>query len=212
MTAAAAFHYSSSPYERGRHTQSTDGAESLRRDMEQHTSLIPTTTAAIPFPDMKTLENTPSTKETATRANEEPDNTPAKTTKKRTTTRKSKAPIENQMFAVRSISENGTPIERLAKGSELGFKSPAPKAPKAPKRKAQQQVKNPAPVSKRNKTKARVSTTSVSAREIRLLTGVEVNEKNTDKRKTRASSKAGDETADGPDAGKAVRQRRLAKK
>jgi hypothetical protein len=265
--AATAAHYSSSPYHRGRHTQSTGGAESLRCDMEQP-NLLPATTAAIPFPGLKIQEATspaqetteddestvtlarlpkkrahtrkpklkaetnkcsvqetaedgesavtlakvpkkrastrtsgPTTEATASSAQEtakenEPANTPLKGAK----TRKPKAAIENQMFAVVTTSDNGTQNEKLAKGSELSFKSPAPK------RKAQPEpMHQELEASKKARTKH-----GCSSREVRLLTGVEVKEDN--KRRTRASVKAGGETDAGPDAGKAVRQRRQAKK
>ena len=210
----------SSPYYRGRHTQSTNGAESLRRDMEQQTSILPTATAAIPFPGLQSQGTVSPAQEVAIKANR-----PVDPLAKPTSTRKAKAPIENQMFAVLLATDNGTPIEKLAKGSELGFKSPFPKAAKAakaaraPKRKAaqpepMQQAQDPAPpASKKSKTKTPRS--SVSSREVRLLTGAEVKgeDSNNNKRKTRASVKAGGEaTVDGPDAGKAVRQRRGAKK
>ena len=51
--------YSSSPYERGRHTQSTDGAKRLRGDMEQKLNVLPDTIAAIPFFGLK-IEDTKS--------------------------------------------------------------------------------------------------------------------------------------------------------
>ena len=307
MAATAAL-YSSSPYYRGRHTQSTDGAESLRRDMEQP-NILPASTAAIPFPGLKTQETKSSAQETAeddessftsaestkkrantrktevttetatasvqeTAENDEETITLVKmgskrtrktkpateaatslaeeaaeasglsnitlaVPKKRTTTRKSgpttetsaqepakasepastkvrkpKAPIETQMFAVTTTSDNGTTTEKLAKGSELGFTSPAPKAAaRSHKRKAQAIDPVQQGVALANK-RGKPHKNYCSDREVRLLTGVEVKEDKEEgsKRKTRSSVKAGGETEVGPDAGKAVRQRRQAKK
>jgi hypothetical protein len=305
MAATAAL-YSSSPYYRGRHTQSTDGAESLRRDMKQP-NIFPSSTAAIPFPGLKTQETkspaqetaeddesaftsaeptkkrtntrkTEVTTETATASVEETaeydeetitlfkmgskrtrktaaslaeeaaeasdlSNSTLAVPKKRTATRKSgpttassaqepvktndlasapakvtkarkpKAPIETQLFAVTTTSENGTTTEKLAKGSELGFTSPAPKAARSHKRKAQAIDPVQQGVALANK-RGKPHKNYCSDREVRLLTGVEVKEDKEEgnKRKTRSSVKAGGETEVGPDAGKAVRQRRQAKK
>lgn len=255
MAATAAL-YSSSPYDRSRHTRTTEGAESLRRDMEQHTIVLPSKTAAIPFHGLKAQDTTPPTQETAKES--KPASTPVKATKKRTTrksgltietaasstqettkanepskpptshtkqrpsTRKPKAAIENQMFAVLTPSDNGAPIEKLAKGSELGFKSPAPKTPKrkAPQPEPMRQqvsggassVQDSAAASKNPKAnkKARVKD-YVSSREVQRLTGVEVKE-GANRRKTRSSLQAGGEMETGPDAGRAVRERRQGRK
>ncbi|KAM0698212.1 hypothetical protein Q7P36_001677 [Cladosporium allicinum] len=298
--------YSSSPYERGRHTQSTDGAKRLRGDMEQKLNVLPDTIAAIPFFGLK-IEDTKSPAQEAAKE-EEPASTVAKVTKKRASTRKPKsttettkssvpataeddespitlakvpkkraytgnakwtieattssvpeasevsesnitlakvtkkrantrksgptteatespaqetakvdehastpakvvktrkpkAAIETQMFAVQTTSDNGTQVEKLAKGSELGFTSPAPKATRAPKRKAEAdgglQRKKPA------------FARACSAREVSALKGVQ--KEVSKKRKTRSSGKVDSETEDGPNAGKAVQQRRQAK-
>jgi hypothetical protein len=330
--AATATIYGSSPYYRGRHTQSTDGAESLRRDMEQP-NILPASTAAIPFPGLKTQETTSLAQETS--EDDESAFTSAKITKKRkstrkpqmttetatasvqetadddeetvtlakmgskrtrkaksatetttslaeeaaeasdlsnitlavpkrrnaarksgptaassaqesakveesisaptkvTKTRKPKAPVETQMFAVTTTSDNGTTTEKLAKGSELGFTSPAPKAvARSHKRKAQaidpvhqgvaarshkRKVQAIDPVQQgialANK-RGKPHKNYCSDREVRMLTGVEVKEDKEEgnKRKTRSSLKAGGEEEVGPDAGRAVRQRRQAKK
>jgi hypothetical protein len=310
--AATATIYGSSPYYRGRHTQSTDGAESLRRDMEQP-NILPASTAAIPFPGLKTQEITSPAQETAeddesvftstkftkkrkstrkpqmtteiatasvketadddeenvtlakmgskrtgkaksatetttslaeeaaeasdlsnitlavpkkrttsrksgptsapsaqeTAKVEEPASAPAKVTK----VRKPKAPIETQMFAVTTTSNNDTTTEKLAKGSELGFTSPAPKAARSHKRKVQAIDPVQQGVALANK-RGKPHKNYCSDREVRMLTGVEVKEDKEEgnKRKTRSSLKAGGEEEVGPDAGKAVRQRRQAKK
>ena len=261
--------YSSSPYERGRHTQSTDGAKRLRGDMEQKLNVLPDTIAAIPFLGLKIEDTKSPAQEAAKEA--EPASTVAKVTKKRASTRKPKsttetakssvpataeddespitlakmpkkrantrksgptteatespaqeaakvdipastpakvvktrkpkAAIETQMFAVQTTSDNGTQVEKLAKGSELGFTSPAPKATRAPKRKAEAdgglQRKKPA------------FARACSAREVEMLKGVQKEVSKT--RKTRSSGKVDSETEDGPNAGKAVQQRRQAK-
>jgi hypothetical protein len=350
MAATAAF-YGGSPYYRGRHTQSTPGAESLRRDMEQP-NILPASTAAIPFLGLKTQDTTSPAQETAEhdesaitsakitkkhkstrkprvateatpspaqettkeeesasapatvtkerkytrktevkteiatasmqetaadddddeetitlakmgskRANtrkaklvtkattssaqeiaelsdlsnitlavpkkrtatsksdpttapsfqEKPASTPAKVTK----ARKPKAPIETQMFAVTTTSDNGTTTKKLAKGSELGFTSPVPKvAARSHKRKVQAVDPVQQGVAEANK-RGKPHKNYCSGREVRLLTGVEVKEdkkEDGNKRKTRSSVKAGGETSEGPNAGKAVRQRREAKK
>jgi hypothetical protein len=309
MVATAALH-SSSPYYRGRHTQSTPGAESLRRDMEQQLNIFPDTTAAIPFVGLKTQDTTSPAHETAneeksastlakvtkkrastrkpklkteaatysvpeiaeddespvtlakmpkkkraytrkpklttaattssapeTAETDESNITLAKATKKRANTRKSgpttettassaqetaeanepastpakvvktrkpKAAIENQMFAVLTTSDNGTQVEKLAKGSELGFTSPAPKAVKAPKRKAEADGGVP-----RRKPDFKYA---CSGREVRLLTGKVVEKEDPKKRKTRSTIKKDGEKEAGPNAGKAVQQRRQEKK
>jgi hypothetical protein len=313
MAATAALH-SSSPYYRGRHTQSTPGAESLRRDMEQQLNIFPDTTAAIPFVGLKTQDTTSPAQETANE--EEPATALAKVTKKRASTRKPKlkteatkssvpeiaededspvilakmpkkkraytrkpkstaeattssvpelaedyydssnitlakvtkkrantsksgpatettapsaqetaeanepastpakvvktrkpkADIGNQMFSVVTTSDDGTQVKKLAKGSELGFTSPAPKAVKAPKRKAEADGGVP-----RKKPDFR---NACSAREVRLLAGKgkEVEKEVPKKHKTRATVKKADEKEAGPNAGKAVQQRRQEKK
>ena len=224
--------YSSSPYERGRHTQSTDGAKRLRGDMEQKLNVLPDTIAAIPFLGLKIEDTKSPAQEAAKEA--EPASTVAKVTKKRANTRKSgptteatespaqetakvdehastpakvvktrkpKAAIETQMFAVQTTSDNGTQVEKLAKGSELGFTSPAPKTTRAPKRKAEAdgglQRKKPA------------FARACSAREVEMLKDVQ--KEVSKNRKTRSSGKVDSETEDGPNAGKAVQQRRQAK-
>ena len=261
--------YSSSPYERGRHTQSTDGAKRLRGDMEQKLNVLPDTIAAIPFLGLKIEDTKSPAQEAAKEA--EPASTVAKVTKKRASTRKPKsttetakssvpataeddespitlakmpkkrantrksgptteatespaqetakvdehastpakvvktrkpkAAIETQMFAVQTTSDNGTQVEKLAKGSELGFTSPAPKATRAPKRKAEAdgglQRKKPA------------FARACSAREVEMLKDVQ--KEVSKNRKTRSSGKVDSETEDGPNAGKAVQQRRQAK-
>ena len=301
--------YSSSPYERGRHTQSTDGAKRLRGDMEQKFNVLPDTIAAIPFLGLKIEDTKSPAQEAAKEA--EPASTVAKVTKKRASTRKPKsttettkssvpatveddespitlakmpkkraytgkakltteattssvpesaevsesnitlakvtkvtkkrantrksgptteatespaqetakvdipastpakvvktrkpkAAIETQMFAVQTTSDNGTQVEKLAKGSELGFTSPAPKTTRAPKRKAEAdgglQRKKPA------------FARACSAREVEMLKDVQ--KEVSKNRKTRSSGKVDSETEDGPNAGKAVQQRRQAK-
>ena len=261
--------YSSSPYERGRHTQSTDGAKRLRGDMEQKLNVLPDTIAAIPFLGLKIEDTKSPAQEAAKEA--EPASTVAKVTKKRASTRKPKsttetakssvpataeddespitlakmpkkrantrksgptteatespaqeaakvdipastpakvvktrkpkAAIETQMFAVQTTSDNGTQVEKLAKGSELGFTSPAPKTTRAPKRKAEAdgglQRKKPA------------FARACSAREVEMLKDVQ--KEVSKNRKTRSSGKVDSETEDGPNAGKAVQQRRQAK-
>jgi hypothetical protein len=364
MAATAAF-YDGSPYYRGRHTQSTPGAESLRRDMEQP-NILSASTAAIPFLGLKTQDTTSPAQETAeddesaitsakitkkrkstrkprvateatpspaqeTTKEEESASTPATVTKERKYTRKTevkteiatasmqetaadddddeetitlakmgskrantrkaklvtkattssaqeiaelsdlsnitlavpkkrtatsksdpttapsvqekpastpakvtkarkpKAPIETQMFAVTTTSDNGTTTEKLAMGSELGLTSPPKVAARSHKRKVpaepvQQDVrshKRKAPVepveqgvAEANK-RGKPHKNYCSGREVRLLTGVEVKEdkeEDCNKRKTRSSVKADGETSEGPNAGKAVRQRREAKK
>jgi hypothetical protein len=364
MAVTVAF-YGGSPYYRGRHTQSTPGAESLRRDMEQP-NILSASTAAIPFLGLETQDTTSPAQETAeddesaitsakitkkrkstrkprvateatpspaqeTTKEEEPASTPATVTKERKYTRKTevsteiatastqetaaddddeetitlakmgskrantrkaksatktttasaqeiaelsdlsnitlavpkkrtatsksgpttapsvqekpastpakvtkarkpKAPIETQMFAVTTTSDNGTTTEKLAKGSELGFTSPVPKVAarshkrKVPAEPVQQDVrshKRKAPVepveqgvTEANK-RGKPHKNYCSGREVRLLTGVEVKEgkkEDGNKRKTRSSVKAGGEKSEGPNAGKAVRQRREAKK
>jgi hypothetical protein len=162
----------------------------------------PITLAKMPKKRANTRKSGPTTEATESPAQEAakvdiPASTPAKVVK----TRKPKAAIETQMFAVQTTSENGTQIEKLAKGSELGFTSPAPKATRAPKRKAEAdgglQRKKPA------------FARACSAREVEMLKGVQ--KEVSKKRKTRSSGKVDSETEDGPNAGKAVQQRRQAK-
>jgi hypothetical protein len=141
---------------------------------------------------------------------EESISAPAKVTK----ARKAKAPIETQMFAVTTTSDNGTTTEKLAKGSELGFTSPAPKAAaRSHNRKAQAIDPVQQGIALANK-RGKPHKNYCSDRQVRMLTGVEVKEDKEEgnKRKTRSSLKAGGEEEVGPDAGRAVRQRRQAKK
>lgn len=102
MVAATAL-YGSSPYDRGRHTQSTDGAESLRRDMEQP-NLLPATTTAIPFAGLSTQDTTSPAQKAANE--EESAITPAKVTKKRTYTRKPKVATETNKSSLPEAAED----------------------------------------------------------------------------------------------------------
>jgi hypothetical protein len=204
MVSTAAL-YSSSPYYRGRHTQSTHGAESLRRDMEQQLNVFPDTTAAIPFVGLRTQDTTSPAQETA--EEEEPAITPAKVTKKRASTRKPKLTTEATTSSVPETAEADESNITLAKVTN--------KAPKAPKRKAQaepmrQELSAGTDAGANKKARAR---DSVSSREVYLLTGVKVEEEeDKNKRKTRATAKKGGGKVAGPNAGEAVKQRRLEKK